>query len=189
MPILTGYGVQTQYWYTYEENKACKVPALHGQKAQDCLVQPVRGNGSPPRTSLSQSKRGFRSGKVADIRLERAMHVTFNVSKSWKGIDTELTTVHIDNPARPLAEFGIGKYLVYAYRDFFEVRMPTCSGSSWTENQGIIRDDIVYLDAHYEPIKIAEGHTGNVNLLPIMQIVGSLCGIAAVAYVILAQRR
>src|SRR5690606_6740464 len=120
---------------------------------------------------------------------EWSPHITFDVSKSWKGIDTRLVTIHIDDIACETSFRPGDEYLVHAYRDSFELRMPTCSGTTWTENQEGIANEIAYLDARYEAVRIVDGHTASVNTLTIIQLLSISCGIGAVAYVMLVRRR
>ena len=132
-------------------------------------------------------------GRLVEMRdnvpFEWSPHITFDVSKSWKGIDTRLVTVHIDDIACETSFRPGNEYLVHAYRDSFELRMPTCSGTTWTENQEGIAYEIAYLDALYEPVRIIDGHTGGVNALTLIQVLGVSCGIGAVAFVMLVRRR
>jgi hypothetical protein len=121
--------------------------------------------------------------------LENALHVKFHVSKSWKGIDTQSVTIHIDDPQCSPPFFADREYLVYSYKDLFEIRMPACSGTTVTENTEIVQPEIQYLDTHYTPITLKIGRTESLNILPVIEIIAAIVGISIVAFLVIARHR
>jgi len=91
-----------------------------------------------PRPQVYKESTAIFVGKVIEkdggSMIDGATHVTFDVEKSWKGVDAKTIKVHIDSPACSTAILENEDYLVYANLDLFEVRMPSCSGTSWMGN-------------------------------------------------------
>jgi hypothetical protein len=119
------------------------------------------------------------------------MHVTFDVLRSWKGVDTKKVTIHtgdgsscgsygfrVDDPER--------QYLVYGTKDLSEIRVTLCGGT--VENGPYLNNvigDLKYLEANFMPIELKAGHTMSVDIFPLLQILGSFLAVAAVAFVII----
>ncbi|MGH9879480.1 MAG: hypothetical protein ACREBU_08775 [Nitrososphaera sp.] len=136
-------------------------------------------------------------GKV--ISTERAppldvgMLVTFDVLKSWKGVDTKIVTIHtgdgsscsgypfwVDEPKR--------QYLVYATKNFSEVRVTFCGGTIQYDpplDANRVDRDLSYLDNNFIPIELKTGHTISLNLYPLLQILGGFLAIAVAAFVLI----
>jgi hypothetical protein len=121
------------------------------------------------------------------VPLEHGSHVTFLVSKAWKGIDTQLVTIHNGysqySVCGPFPLFKNQEVLVYGGKDLFEIYL--ASGTMTKEPSQYFERDVQYLDSLYSPIDLKEGHTRSVNIIPFLQILGTLLAISAVAFVLI----
>jgi hypothetical protein len=136
-------------------------------------------------------------GKITKIDryhpLENTRYITFDVSRSWKGVETESITIHSDNNecAGMVAIMG-QEYLIYAKnKDLLKIDVG-CGGSIATDggssNEEFVARDIKYLDTLYETVTLREGHTTSVNIFPPLQILGSFIVLAIGAFVFLRRR-
>lgn len=144
---------------------------------------------SVPRPGIYEESTAVFVGKVVEkdggSPIDYAMHVKFEVQKSWKGIDTKSTQVHLDNPACTTPFLDNETYLIFAYQDMFEVRMKGCSGSSWMGNVENLEPDIRYLDEHYSSIALIE----RTNIKEGWEILGVLVGISLVAFFVIMKQK
>ncbi|MGH9878884.1 MAG: hypothetical protein ACRD5H_14730 [Nitrososphaerales archaeon] len=131
---------------------------------------------------------------------EVGSHITFEVLRSWKGVDTEKVTIHngdgsscgafpfrLDNPEHE-------QYLVYATNDFSEIRVTLCGGTIPRYASGVdlelnplLNADLYlkYLDDNFKPIELEEGHTRSVSIVPPLEILGGLLAVAAAAFIVI----
>jgi hypothetical protein len=117
------------------------------------------------------------------------MHVTFDVLRSWKGVDTTKVTIHtgdgsscgsygfrVDDPER--------QYLVYGTKEFSEIRVSLCGGTVNDPSLEVNRD-LEYLEANFMPIELKTGHTMSVDIFPLLQILGGFVAVAVAAFIII----
>lgn len=139
------------------------------------------------------------SGRESAAPLEEGTHVTFHVLKSWKGVDTKTVTIHNgdrsscgsypfrgDDPER--------EYLVFATKDFFEIRTTLCGGTIPMDRLDVDLDlnpflnidlYLKYLDDNAMPIELKAGHTESVNIIPPLQILGGFVVVAVAAFILI----
>ena len=110
--------------------------------------------------------------------IDGAMHVTFGVSKAWKGIDANTVTVHLDSPGCSPPFLDNESYLVIAYQEIIETKMKACSGTVWMGNVDHVEPDIQYLDGHYSQITL----TDKAITLAELQILGVFISISLLAF-------
>ena len=126
--------------------------------------------------------------------LENTRYITFDVSKSWKAVDTKSITIHNDSGQCDSMVAIMGyEYLIYAKNeDILKINV-ACGGSIWTgyggsSNEEHVARDIMQLDALYEPVELTQGHTVSVNIFPPLQILGTLVALGIVAFLIIRRR-
>jgi hypothetical protein len=134
-------------------------------------------------------------GRVTSIDrnrpLDQAVHVTFDVYKSWKGVDTEVVTIRTGNGnSCGYFRFEQGhEYLVYGDKDISSINVGLCGGTADIEyTPFVVNRDLKFLENSHTQLELKAGYTTSVNLYPIMTIVGSLVGISAVTFVVLVKR-
>lgn len=120
---------------------------------------------------------------------DNEMYVTFNVSRSWKGVDTRTVTVRIDSPGcSPPFMAGL-EYIVYAYSNDFGSRVKACSGTVSTENVEYVSRDFGYLDAAYAQIELKPGHASYASpTFLAIQILSVSAGISVATFFIISRR-
>jgi hypothetical protein len=128
------------------------------------------------------------------VPLENTRYITFDVAKSWKGVDTKSITIHNDGSQCDSMVAIVGyEYLVFAYnKDFLKINVG-CGGSVYTSYPGssnaeYVARDIKNLEEIYEPIELVEGHTASINPFPIMAFVGGAAAVGIVSFTILIKR-
>ena len=119
---------------------------------------------------------------------DNEMYVTFNVSQSWKGVETGTVTVHIDSPGCSPPFIAGLEYIVYGYNNDFGARIKACSGTVSTENIEYASRDFGYLNAAYAQIELKPGHTSYTSpILQAIQILSVSVGISAAMFFILSR--
>jgi hypothetical protein len=122
-----------------------------------------------------------------DVPLEHGSHVTFQVSKAWKGIDTQLVTIHNGysqySVCGPFPLFKQQDVLVYGGKNFFEIYL--ASGTMSAEPSQYFERDMQYLDSLYAAVDLKAGHTTSVDIFPPLQILGSFLAVAVAAFILI----
>jgi hypothetical protein len=121
---------------------------------------------------------------------DQAANVTFNVSKSWKGVDTKLVTIRTgDGTSCSSYHFEQDReYLVYGTRDLSSVDVTFCGGSASIDYSPFVSRDLTFLENNYTPLELEVGHIRSINLFPIITILGSLVAVSTAAFIILKRR-
>ncbi len=150
----------------------------------------------PPEKNAERSDVIF-LGKVINVArempLEKGSHVTFAVSKAWKGVDTTTVTIHTGDGSScgsyPFsAQDFYQEHLVYGTRDFSEIRVSLCGGTIPTfpnEPSLNVSRDLGYLDKNFEPIELKVGHIRSADIFPSLQILGGLVTVAIAAFLVI----
>jgi hypothetical protein len=130
-------------------------------------------------------------GRVASVDgnqpLDQATHVTFNVSKSWKGVDTKVVTIRTgDGTSCGFYRFGQDhEYLVYGTKTLSTIDVNQCGGTASIDSDAdFVNRDLQFLSG-YTPLELKAGHTMSINPIPILTVVGSLVAISLTTFVIL----
>jgi hypothetical protein len=121
--------------------------------------------------------------------LDEATHVTFDVSKSWKGIDTKAVTIRTgDGTGCGYYSFKQGQeYLVYGTKQVASINVDQCGGTASFDSP-FVNLDLAFLENKHALLELKAGHTMSVNILPIMTVLGSLVAISIAAFVIIRKR-
>lgn len=125
-----------------------------------------------------------------------AQHVTFNVSKSWKGVDTKIVTIRTGDGIGGCQfyrfEQGI-EYLVYGVKDVASINVGLCQAPSPVDSSGsadpspFVSHDLQFLESR-TPLELNAGRTTSINIFPIMAILGSFVAISIATFVIVKKR-
>jgi hypothetical protein len=142
-------------------------------------------------------------GKVAAIeqksQLGQEKYVTFDVLKSWKGVNTETVTIRNGDDSscgsyplnRAEAE---SQYLVYANHEYSEIMITLCGGTIPLDTGGIDLDlnphldprrDFAYLDSSYQPIVLKPGRTPSIDVFLPIQILGAFAATAVLVFFVI----
>lgn len=124
-----------------------------------------------------------------------AEHVTFNISKSWKGVDTRTVTIRTgDGTGCGFYRFEQGiEYLVYGTRDIASINVGLCEAPSPVDSSGsadpspFVSHDLQFLDSR-TPLEIRAGHTASVSISLIATILGIFAAISLAAFVVIKKR-
>lgn len=141
--------------------------------------------------------------KVEARAPEVGSYVTFDVLKSWKGVDTKTVTIHtgdgsscgsfpfrLDDPERL-------EFLVYGTQNFGEIFVTLCGGTISRNLQGVdfnsnpymnVDLSIEYLDNTLSPASLRQGHTWTGSVIFPLQILGCLFVAAGAAFAIIRWR-
>jgi hypothetical protein len=116
-----------------------------------------------------------------------SQYITFDVSKSWKNVNTKIVAIRTDDgtscgsfPFRQSQE-----YLVYGTKGLSSVDVTLCGGSTSIEHS---TNELTFLENNYAPLELREGHTMSVNILSIMTIIGIFVAISIAAFAIIRRR-
>lgn len=143
-----------------------------------------------PRPGIYEQSTAIFVGRVAEkdggSPVDYAIHVTFDVQKSWRGIDAKTVRVHLNEPECSTPFLDNEDYLVFAYLDRFEVKMKACSGTSWMGNVEHLEPDISYLNEHYTPIALTE-RTNMFEEEGWLLFLGVFVGISTAAFFVIAK--
>lgn len=128
------------------------------------------------------------------VPLENARYFTFDVSKSWKGLDTKSITIHNDSSQCDSIPAKVGEeWLIFAYnKDFLKINVG-CGGALWTgypgsSNEETFVQDVKHLEELYTPVELRTGHTMSVNPFPLIVFAAVPIVLGIAAYVILVKR-
>jgi len=122
--------------------------------------------------------------------LDEATPVSFNVPKSWKGVDTKIITIRTgDGTSCGYYRFEQGQEsLVYGAKNLSAIDITLCGGTATTDSSPFVNLDFQFLENSYVPIELRAGYTMRINLFPIITIVGSLVAISIAAFVVFIKR-
>jgi hypothetical protein len=122
---------------------------------------------------------------------EEGAYVTFDVSKSWKGVDAKSVTIHTGEANDPCSYYRFEEsreYLVYGTEAIFAIDTRLCSGSIPTDSDHFVDANLEYLDSSYSPLQLKSGAITSFNPLPLTVIIGIPLAIGTAAFLILRKR-
>jgi hypothetical protein len=121
---------------------------------------------------------------------DQAAHITFNVSKSWKGVDTEIVTIRTGDgtPCGFFRFYRNQEYLVYATRDISSINVSQCGGTASVDESPFVSRDLEFLENNHTPLELNAGRTASISLFPIVTTLASFIAISIAAFVVIRKR-